>query len=49
MLYCDYDTYSAMGGTMSAEPVSYTHLAEFVIGRCSGDIQGVQKTVGLAC
>ena len=27
MLYCDYDTYSAMGGTMSAEPVSYTHLS----------------------
>ena len=23
--------------------------AEFVIGRCLGDIQGVQKAVGLAC
>ena len=42
MLYCDYDTYSAMGGTMSAEqyglwgPRASRKIDELTLGRAEG-------------
>lgn len=42
MLYCDYDTYSAMGGTMSAEqyglwgPRASRKIDELTLGRARG-------------
>ena len=55
MLYCDYDTYSAMGGTMSAEqyglwgPRASRKIDELTLGRAEGHAADLKTELEDAC
>ena len=55
MLYCDYDTYSAMGGTMSAEqyglwgPRASRKIDELTLGRAEGHAADLETELADAC
>ena len=55
MLYCDYDTYSAMGGTMSAEqyglwgPRASRKIGELTLGRAEGHAADLETELADAC
>ena len=55
MLYCDYDTYTAMGGAMSAEqygvwgPRASRKLDELTLGRAEGHAADLKTELEDAC
>lgn len=55
MLYCDYDTYSAMGGAMSAEqygvwgPRASRKIDELTLGRAEGHAADLKTELEYAC
>ena len=55
MLYCDYDTYAAMGGAMSAEqygvwgPRASRKIDELTLGRAEGHAADLKTELEDAC
>ena len=55
MLYCDYDTYTAMGGAMSAEqygvwgPRASRKIDELTLGRAEGHAADLKTELEDAC
>lgn len=55
MLYCDYDTYSTMGGAMSAEqygvwgPRASRKIDELTLGRAEGHAADLETELAEAC